>query len=98
MESVLKGWLHHHHCGLNKTLTPFTHIFVECTDCVLCQRVEVLERSCGKPHHQVQVLDAPGHGIEVVADWDGRGLVHTLVYGVLQVRYLKENKESSHRE
>ena len=71
------------------TLHIKSYVFIEGTDGVFFQRIEILEWASGEPHHQVQVIQTSGHDVKVVTDWDGGGLVHTLIQRVLQIWDLK---------
>ncbi len=66
-----------------------TYIFIKCTDSQFLQWIEVLQRSRGEPNYQIQVLHASSHGVEVMADWNGGGFVHSLIKWVFEIRYLK---------
>ena len=69
-----------------------TYVLIEGTYCMSVDGVEVLERSGRKPHDKVHLLGAPCDEIEVMADRDGGGLVHTFISRSLQVGLLK-NKQ-----
>ena len=69
-------------------LTDPTYIFIEGAHGLLVQRVQVLQRSCGKPHNEVEPICTPGDKVEIMTDGNGWGLVDSLVNRFLQVRYL----------
>lgn len=66
------------------------YVFIEGTIGTFFQGVEVLKRTRGEAHHQIQMLRAPRHDVEVVTDGNGGGLVHTFVYWMLQIGNLRQ--------
>ena len=66
-----------------------TYVFVEGTDRLSLEWVEVLEGAGGEADDEVKLVGAASEEVKVVAHWHRGVLVHPLVHRMLQLRDLQ---------